>query len=78
MTVVLGQQAGAPAGADVEVPAFLPDIPEAREELSALQLAIARMDAAAGAVLDALDRSGRAENAIVVFTTDHGLAMPRA
>jgi hypothetical protein len=67
-----------PAGATVEVPPFLPDIPEAREELAALQLAIERMDVAAGAVLDALDRSGRAENAIVVFTTDHGLAMPRA
>jgi len=66
------------ANAIVEVPPFLPDIPEARGELAALQVAIERMDAAAGAVLDALDRSGRAGNAIVVFTTDHGLAMPRA
>lgn len=62
----------------VDVPAFLPDLPEARSELGALQGAIAEMDAAAGAVLDALDRAGRADAAFVVFTTDHGLAMPGA
>ena len=67
-----------PINATVEVPAFLPDIPEARSELAALQLAIERMDAAAGRILDALDSAGRAANAVVVFTTDHGLAMPRA
>ena len=68
----------APAGARVEVPAFLPDTPEARTELAALQVAITRMDAAVGKVLAALERAGRAEDAIVIFTTDHGLAMPRA
>ena len=67
-----------PPESPVEVPPFLPDIPEARGELAALQVAIERMDAAVGAVLDTLDRAGRAEDAIVVFTTDHGLAMPRA
>ena len=68
----------APAGSRVEVPAFLPDTPEARSELAALQVAIADMDAAVGRVLAQLDRAGRADDAIVVFTTDHGLAMPRA
>jgi arylsulfatase A-like enzyme len=68
----------APADARVDVPPFLPDIPEARAELAALQVGIAQVDAAAGRVLDALDKAGRSENAIVVFTTDHGLAMPRA
>ena len=67
-----------PANPTVELPPFLPDIPEARGEMAALELAIERVDTAAGAVLDALDRSGRADDAIVVFTTDHGLAMPRA
>jgi N-sulfoglucosamine sulfohydrolase len=68
----------APTAADVVVPVFLPDTPEARSELSALNAAVAQMDAAAGRVLDALAKAERAENAIVVFTTDHGLAMPRA
>jgi len=68
----------APANARVDVPAFLPDTPEARSELAAVGVAIAAMDAAAGRVLAALDKAGRADDAIVVFTTDHGLAMPRA
>jgi len=68
----------APANSRVDVPAFLPDTPEARSELAAVGAAIAGMDAAAGRVLTALEKAGRADDAIVVFTTDHGLAMPRA
>lgn len=60
------------------VPPYLPAGPEAIAELKALEGAIAEMDAAAGRVLAALQRAGRAEAALVVFTTDHGLAMPRA
>src|SRR5437762_7994238 len=61
-----------------QVPAYLPAGPEAAGELAALEIAIAQMDVAVGSVLSALERAGRAANAIVVFTTDHGLAMPRA
>jgi len=61
-----------------EVPRFLDDTPEARSEVAALQTAIEAMDVAAGRVLATLEKSGRAEDAIVAFTTDHGLAMPRA
>ena len=68
----------APPDVRVDIPAFLPDIPEARSELAGLQVAIAHMDATVGRLLAALEKAGRAENAIVVFTTDHGLAMPRA
>ena len=72
---------GVESGREVDqpaIPAYLPSGPEAAEEMRAAQHAIADMDAAVGGVLDALDRSGRAERALVVFTTDHGLAMPRA
>jgi iduronate 2-sulfatase len=34
--------------------------------------AVAFMDAQVGKVLDALDRSGQADNTIVIFTSDHG------
>lgn len=62
----------------VDIPGYLPPGPEAESELRALQVAIRDMDAAAGRVLAALHKAGRAERALVIFTTDHGLAMPRA
>jgi arylsulfatase A-like enzyme len=63
---------------DVTVPGYLPAGPEAVQEMAEVEATIATMDAAFGRLLDALERSGRAEGAFVVFTTDHGLAMPRA
>ena len=60
------------------IPPYLPAGPEAIAEFTALEGTIADMDAAAGRVFAALHKAGRAEGAIVVFTTDHGLAMPRA
>jgi N-sulfoglucosamine sulfohydrolase len=64
--------------AEVDIPAYLPAGPEARAELGALQAAIREMDGALGSVLAALENAKRADRALVVFTTDHGLAMPRA
>ena len=62
----------------LQIPAYLPDGPEALAEFAALNEGIRLMDEAAARVLAALDQAGRADNAIVVFTTDHGVAMPRA
>jgi N-sulfoglucosamine sulfohydrolase len=62
----------------LEIPAYLPAGPEAAAELRALHVAIREMDVAAGRVLAALEKAGRGDAALVVFTTDHGLAMPRA
>ena len=70
-----------PAGqtpAGLVIPGYLPDGPEAVEEMTAVEQTITTMDRSASRVLAALERAGRAENALVVFTTDHGLAMPRA
>ena len=60
------------------IPPYLPAGPEAASEMRGAEAAIAEMDEAAGRVLAALEASGRAASAMVVFTTDHGLAMPRA
>jgi N-sulfoglucosamine sulfohydrolase len=67
-----------PPPADLVVPGYLPPGPEAVEEITAVEQTITSMDAAVGRVLDELRRAGRADGALVVFTTDHGLAMPRA
>lgn len=62
----------------VEVPPYLPDVPEARADMAAFQGAVRVMDAAVGRVLAALDDLGLAESTWVVFAADHGIAMPRA
>lgn len=65
-----------PAG--MAVPDYLPDTPAVRAELAAFGGAIACADAATGRVLDALAEAGLADDTIVVFTTDHGIAFPGA
>ena len=60
------------------IPPYLPAGPEAAAEMRGAEAAIAEMDEAVGRVLAALEASGRAATALVIFTTDHGLAMPAA
>ncbi|MBI2942361.1 MAG: sulfatase-like hydrolase/transferase, partial [Chloroflexi bacterium] len=62
----------------VFVPSYLRDEPQAREELAELQGAVRYVDAAIGRVLAALQSAGLEENTLVLFTTDHGVALPRA
>jgi N-sulfoglucosamine sulfohydrolase len=62
----------------VEVPPYLPDTEESRAEMAAVGRVIARADGAVGRILDALDGAGFRTQTAVVFTSDHGLAMPRA
>ena len=61
----------------VTLPPYLPDIPEAEADVAALQGAVKMLDTGVGILLDSLDDLGLAENTWVVFTTDHGLAVPR-
>lgn len=62
----------------VFVPGYLPPGPAARQEMAALQGAIRHADLAVGQILARLRAAGLEENTLVVFTADHGLAMPRA
>ena len=63
---------------EIEVPSFLPDIPDVRLEMSEYYSSVRRADDVVGAVLKALDESGQAENTIVLFLSDHGMALPFA
>lgn len=62
----------------VAIPPYLLDTPTARTEIAELQGAIKHMDEAAGRVLDQIANLGIADETVVVFTTDHGVALPRA
>ena len=63
---------------DVTVPPYLPDCPEVREDLADFYGMVQTVDPAMKIILDALDSSGLAEDTLLLFTTDHGFAFPRA
>ncbi|WP_020389266.1 sulfatase [Kribbella catacumbae] len=60
------------------VPAFLHDDAGARAEIAELQGAVRHLDEGVGRILAHLASLGLDDDTIVVFTTDHGLALPRA
>ncbi len=57
----------------VYVPEFLADTDMMRDDLAWFQGIIRYMDRAVGRVLNAVERAGMAEDAIVIFTSDHGM-----
>ena len=63
---------------DVTVPGFLPDLPGVRAELAHYLNSARRLDDTFGRVMQALDESGLAENTLVVFLSDNGIAVPFA
>lgn len=63
---------------DVEVPGFLPDIPEVRREVAQYYSSVRRGDAIIGEVLRALDEAGHRDDTLVLFLSDNGVAMPFA
>jgi N-sulfoglucosamine sulfohydrolase len=58
--------------AEVVVPPWLPDLPEVREELALYYESVDRLDQGLGMVLDALARSGHADDTLVLFISDNG------
>ncbi|WP_326548385.1 sulfatase [Mycolicibacterium sp. ND9-15] len=63
---------------EVDVPGYLPDAPEIRQDLAEFYGAISVADAAVGRLLDTLSVTGLDRTTWVVFMTDHGPALPRA
>lgn len=60
----------------VRPPAPLPDTSETRQDFADFREAAAVYDRAFGAVMDALRETGRAEDTLVLVTTDHGIPFP--
>ncbi|MGE0218949.1 sulfatase family protein [Mycolicibacterium sp.] len=68
-----------PADPDtVELPDWLPDTADVRQDLADFYGSITVADAAVGQLLDALAAAGLDRSTWVVFVTDHGPALPRA
>ncbi len=59
-------------------PPNLPDTPQTRRDAAAFTASARRLDRGIGAVLDALDRHGLAQDTLVILTTDHGIPFPGA
>ncbi|KAK8853026.1 hypothetical protein IAR55_003727 [Kwoniella newhampshirensis] len=57
---------------EVEVPAWLPDLPETRGELKEYYKAINRTDQGVGFILSALRKQGLSDSTLVIFTSDNG------
>lgn len=64
--------------AEAEVPGFLPDLPGVRQEYAEYLSSSRRCDDMVARTLQALDASGQAENTVVVFLSDNGMAFPFA
>jgi len=62
-------------GRDESLAAHPRDPDEVRQHIADYYGMISHLDAHIGRLLDALDASGHAENTIVVYTADHGLAV---
>jgi len=61
----------------VEIPPYIIDDENIRRRVSGLQGAIRSLDEAIGHILTVLAETGLDENTIVIFTSDHGVELPR-
>ena len=67
-----------PDTAALSVPADLPDIPPLLSDLQEYFACVQLADACAGAIIDALRKSGQLEHTLVIYTGDQGQAYQRA
>ena len=57
---------------------YLPDRRGIRQDLAEMHGMVAAVDEAIGTIRASLERSGLAERTLTIFTTEHGIAFPRA
>jgi N-sulfoglucosamine sulfohydrolase len=63
---------------DVVVPGFLPDLPEVRREIAEYYSSVHRCDDTVGRILEELEDAGLADDTLVLFLSDNGMAFPFA
>ncbi len=64
--------------AEVRLRKYHPDLPVIRQNYAKYHDAVKRMDADVGAALEMLEKSGLADNTIVIYNSDHGGVLPRS
>ncbi len=64
--------------ADINVPGYLPDVPEVRADLRSYAREVEWFDAHLQRMLKQLADAGELENTIVIVTSDNGMSFPRA
>lgn len=57
---------------DVELPSWVSDVPEARQELAEYYRSINRLDQGVGLMIDALKKNGVYDDTLVIFASDNG------
>ncbi|MES2980797.1 MAG: sulfatase-like hydrolase/transferase [Verrucomicrobiota bacterium] len=62
---------------DVELPPYLPDLPEIRKDIARYHDRITAMDTNVGKMIDELEKAGLADNTIIIYVSDHGGILPR-
>ncbi len=63
---------------EVPIPGFLFDHPDVRFELAQYFTSVRRADDCFGAIIQALDESGKQNNTVIMFLSDHGMPLPFA
>jgi len=63
---------------EVEVPGFLPELPEVRKEMAGYASSCRRADDTFAAVMNELRKRDLFDDTIILFTTDHGMPFPFA
>ncbi len=63
---------------EVIVPPFLPDNLDTRNELAQYYQSIDRIDQGVGRLMELLKKSGKADNTIIIYISDNGMAFPGA
>ncbi len=62
---------------EIDLPPYLPDLPEIRKDMARYHDRITEMDSQVGRILAELEKSGLADETIVFYYSDHGGILPR-
>ena len=62
----------------IRVPDYMPDIQKVREDMQEYYASVQVSDACAGGILRALEKSGRKQETLVIYTSDNGMPMYRS